>query len=147
MQKCLIRDLLKKPVFQSGSSKWVDILSTKTKQYTNRIHSSTKLTRIQASLEKNEGFVYRNLLDNRKKIKPKFEIRDLVRTGDLKKTFSKRETEHWSDRIFENTEIGTDTIPVYKIDNLPERYNEALLKKTKLIMKENESVMRKINIT
>ena len=82
-----IRDLLKKPVFEKGDGKWIDVLHTITKQYKNRIHSSTKLTPIQASLKKNEGFVYKNLLDKRNKIKPKFQINDLVRTADLKKTF------------------------------------------------------------
>ena len=40
-----------------------------------------------------------------------------------------------------------DTIPSYKIDNLKERYNEALLKKTELTIKENDNVMKKLNIT
>ena len=48
------------------------------------MHSLTKLTPIQASLKKNEGFVYKNLIDKRNKIKPKFQINDLVRTADLK---------------------------------------------------------------
>ena len=47
-----IRDLLEKPVFKKGDGNWIDILSTITKQYTNRIHSSIKLTPIQASLKK-----------------------------------------------------------------------------------------------
>ena len=68
-----IRDLLKKPVFEKSDGDWIDVLTTLTKQYNNRIHSSTKLTPIQASLKKNEGYVYKNLLDKRKKIKPKFE--------------------------------------------------------------------------
>ena len=38
-------------------------------------------------------------------------------------------------------------MPSYRIDNLPERYNEALLKKTELTMKENDGVMKKISIT
>ena len=59
-----IRDLLKKPVFEEGDGKWIDILPTVTKQYNNRVHSSTKLTPIQASLKKNEGYVCHNLLDN-----------------------------------------------------------------------------------
>ena len=46
------------------------------------------LTPIQASLKKNEGFVYNNLLDKRKKTKPKFEVNNLVRTADLKKKLS-----------------------------------------------------------
>ena len=78
-----IRDLLKKIVFEQGDAKWIDVLPTITKQYNNRIHSSTKLTPIEASLKKNEGFVYKNLLDKRKRITPKFQLNDLVRTADL----------------------------------------------------------------
>ena len=66
-----IRDLLKKIVFEKGDGNWIDILPTITKQYSKITHSSTKLTPIQASLKKNEGYVYKNLLDKRKKIKPK----------------------------------------------------------------------------
>ena len=39
-----IRDLPKKPVFEKGDGNWIDIVPTITKQYNNRIHSSTKLT-------------------------------------------------------------------------------------------------------
>ena len=49
------RDLLKRPVFEKGESNWVDIIPTITKQYDNRVHSSTKQTPIQASLKKNGG--------------------------------------------------------------------------------------------
>ena len=142
-----IRDLLKKPVFEKGDGKWIDILPTITKQYNNKVHSSTKLTPIQASLKKNEGYVYKNLLDKRKKITPKFQINDLIRTADIKKTFSKGDTTNWSYKLYKITEIINDTIPSYKIDNLPERYNESLLKKTALTIKENDIVMKKLNIT
>ena len=142
-----IRDLLKQIVFEQGDAKWIDVLQTITKQYNNRIHSSTKLTPIQASVKKNEGYVYKNLLDKRKKVKPKFQINDLVRTADLKKTFSKGDTTNWSYRLYKITEIINDTIPSYKIDNLKERYNESLLKKTELTMKENKDVMKNLNIT
>ena len=138
------RDLLKRPVFEKGDSNWIDVLPTITKQYNNRKHSSTKLTPIQASLKKNEGFVYKNLIDKRNKIKPKYEIRDLVRTADLKKTFSKGDTTNWSYKLYKITEIINDTIPSYRLDNLKERYNEALLKKTELTLKENNTVMKKI---
>ena len=142
-----IRDLLKKIVFERGDANWIDVLPTITKQYNNRIHSSTKLTPIQASLKKNEGFVYKNLLDKRKKVKPKFQKNDIVRTADLKKTFSKGDTTNWSYKLYKITEIINDTIPSYKIDNLPERYNESLLKKTDLTLKENNSVMKKLNLS
>ena len=87
-----IRDLLKKIVFEQGDANWIDILQPITKQYNNRVHSSTRLSPKDASLKKNEGYVYKNLLDKRKKIKPKYEIGDLVRTADLKRTFSKGDT-------------------------------------------------------
>ena len=94
-----IRDLLKKIVFERGDGKLIDILPTITKQYNNRIHSSTKLSPKDASLKKNEGFVYRNLLDKRNKIQPKYEIGDLVRTTDLRKTFSKGDRTNWSYKL------------------------------------------------
>ena len=141
-----IRDLLKKIVFERGDANWIDVLPTITKQYNSRIHSSTKLTPIQASLKKNEGYVYKNLLDKRKKVKPKFQINDLVRTADLKRTFSKGDTTNWSYKLYKITEIINDTIPTYHIDSLPERYNEALLKKTELTLKENDNVIKKLKI-
>ena len=98
-----IRDLLKKIVFEQGDAKWIDILQSLTKQYNNRVHSSTKLSPKDASLKKNEGYVYKNLLDKRKKIKPKYEIGDLVRTADLKKTFSKGDTTNWSYKLYKIT--------------------------------------------
>ena len=134
-------------IFEQGDGKWVDILPKITKQYNNRIHSSTKLTPIQASLKKNEGYVYKNLLDKRNRIKPKFQLNELVRVADLKKTFSKGDATNWSYKLYKITELMIDTFPSYRLDNLPERYNEALLKKTELSMKENNSVMKKLNIT
>ena len=141
-----IRDLLKRPVFEKVDGNWIDVLSIITKQYSNRIHSSTKLSPKDASLKKNEGFVYKNLLDKRKKIKPKIQINDLVRVADLKKTFSKGDTTNWSYKLNKITEIVNDTIPSYKIKNLPKRYNESFLKKTDLTLKENVIVMKKLRI-
>ena len=141
-----IRDLLKKIVFENGDANWIDVLPTITKQYNNKVHSSTKLSPKDASLKKNEGLVYKNLLDKRKKVKPKYEIGDLVRTADLKKTFSKGDTTNWSYKLYKITEIVKDIIPTYRLGNLPERYNEALLKKTRLSLKENDAVIKKLRI-
>ena len=88
----ILKDLFLKKVMVIG----FDVLPTITKQYNNRIHSLAKLSPKDASLKKNEGFVYKNLLDKRKRIKPKFQVNDLVRVADLKKTFSKSDTTNWS---------------------------------------------------
>ena len=141
-----IRDPLKKIVFEQSDANWVDVLPTITKRYNNRLYSSTKLTPIQTSLKKNEGFVHKNLLDKRKKITPEFQINDLVRTPNLKKTFSKRDTNNWSYKLYKITEIVNDTIPSYHIDNLKERYKNSLLKKTELTLNQNKDVTKKINI-
>ena len=131
---------MKDPFLKKGDANWIDILPTITKQFYNRIHSSTKFTPIQASLKKNERFT---LLDKRKKVKLKFQVND---NADLKKTFSKGDTTNWSDKLYEITEIINDTIPSYHIDKLSERYNEALLKKTELSMKTNNTAMKKLNL-
>ena len=60
-----IRGLLKMIVFEQGDAKWIVALPTITKQYNNRILSSTKLTPVQGSLKKNKGYLYKNLLDTK----------------------------------------------------------------------------------
>ena len=99
----------------------IDVIPTITKQYNIRIFSSAKLTSKQASLKKNEEYFYHNLLDKRKKMKPKFKIQDLVRTTDIKKTFSNGDTTNWSYKLYKNTKTFHDTIPKYRIGNLSER--------------------------
>ena len=102
---------------------------------------------IQASLKKNEGYLYKNLIDKRKTITPKFQTNDLVGTADVKRTFSKLDTTNWSYKMYKIAEIINDTIPSYHLDNSSERYNEALLKKTDLTREETDNVMRKLKIT
>ena len=97
-------------------------------------------------MKKNEGFVYKKLLDKRERIEPKYKIHDLVRTTDLKKMFSKKDTAKWSYKLYKKTEIVNDTIPSYRIDTLKERFNECLLKKNVLTLKEKRDVMKALNL-
>ena len=60
-----ITDLFKRPDFERGDANWIDILPTITKQYNNKKYSSNKLTPIQASLKKNEGFAYNKSIEKR----------------------------------------------------------------------------------
>ena len=136
-----IRDLLRKPVFERRDANWVNISPTIRKQSIIIIHSSTKLTPIEASLKNNEGNVYQSLLEGRKKIEPMFEIHDLARTADLKRTSSKKDSTNWSYILYKNIEVLKNAIPNYRLDSLPERYSEALLKKTQLTIKEKDSVL------
>ena len=56
-----------------------------------------------------------------KEVQPKVQVNDLLRTADLKKTFSKGDTTNWSYELYKITENINDTIPSYHIDNLRER--------------------------
>ena len=127
-----IRNLLKKPVFEKGNADWISELHSVVKKYNNTIHHSIKMTPIQASKKSNEKIVYNNLKDNRQAHKPKYKLGQLVRTADIKRVFSKGDSTNYSYKLYTITEIIHDTIPSYRIDYLPERYNENLLLPTKL---------------
>ena len=137
---------MKKPVFENGDANWIDIIDSIIKKYNNTVHSSTKLTPIQASKVTNQKKVLNNLQDKRKKQKPKFKLGDLVRTADIDKTFSKGDTTNWSNKLYMITEVIHETIPSYHIDFLPERYNQSILKKSKLTLDENDQVMSNLNL-
>ena len=80
------------------------------------------------------------------KVNPKFQLNDLVQVSHLKRTFSKGDTTNWPYKLYKISEINNDTIPSYRTDNLPERQKETSVEKTELSMKENDSVMRKLNL-
>ena len=141
-----VRNLLKKPVFEKGKADWLSELPSVIKKYNNTIHSSTKMTPIQASKKSNEKLVYNNLKDNRKIQKPKYKLGDLVRTADIKRVFSKGDSTNYSYKLYTITEIIHDTIPSYRIDYLPERYNENLLLPTKLTLEQNNQIMKELNL-
>ena len=49
--------------------------------------------------------MYKNLLDKRRRINPKFPVNDVVRTAVLKKTFSKFDMTNWSYNLYKITEF------------------------------------------
>ena len=141
-----VRNLLKKPIFLAGEASWKSELPSVIKKYNNSIHSSTKMTPIQASKKSNENIVYNNLEDKREVRKPKFKLGQLVRTADIKKVFSKGDSTNYSYKLYTITEVIHDTIPSYRIDYLPERYNQNLLLPTKLTLEQNNKIMRDLNL-
>ena len=141
-----LRNLLKKPVFLAGNADWLSELPSVIKKYNNTIHSSTKLTPLQANKKSNEKLVYSNLQDKGRKLNPKFKLGQLVRTADFKRVFSKGDSTNYSYKLYTITEVIHDIIPSYRIDFLPERYNENLLLPTELTLEENNQVMKKLNL-
>ena len=141
-----IRNLLKKSVFEEGRADWLTELPSVTKQYNKTIHSSIKLTPNQASKKSNQTLVYNNIRDDRVKRQPKYKLGQLVRTADIKRVFSKGDSTNYSYKLYTITEVIHDTIPSYRIDYLPERYNENLLLPTKLSLEQNNKIMKELNL-
>ena len=141
-----IHNLLKKPVFEKGNADWLSELPSIIKQYNDTFHRSIKMTPVQASKKANEKVVYSNLQDKRVKQTPKFKLGQLVRTADIKRVFSKGDSTNYSYKLYTITEVIYDTIPSYRIDYLPERYNQNLLLATKLSLEQNNEVMKKLNL-
>ena len=75
------------------------------------IHHSIKLTPLQAIKKSNERKVYSNLQDKRRKLNPKFKLGQLVRTADIKRVFSHRDSTNYSYKFYTITEVIHDTIP------------------------------------
>ena len=104
------------------------------------------MTPNQASKKSNAKAVFDNFRDDRQKQRPKFKLRDLVRTADIKRVFSKGDSTNYSYKLYTIKEIVQDTIFTYRIDYLPERYNDYLLLPTKLSLEENNQVMKELNL-
>ena len=141
-----VRNLLKKPVFEKGNADWISELPSVIRKYNNTIHHSIEMTPKQASKKANEKVVYSNLQDKRKILNPKYKLGQLVRVSDIRRVFSKGDSTNYSYILYTITEIIHDTIPSYRINYLPERYNENLLLHTKLSLDENDQVMKKLNL-
>ena len=104
------------------------------------------MTPNQASKKSNEKEVYLNLQHKRKKLNPKFIIGHLVRTADIERVFSQGDSTKYSYKLYKISEIIHDTLPSYRINYLPERYNENLLFPTKLTLEQNIQIMKKLNL-
>ena len=104
------------------------------------------MTPVQASKKSNERKVYSNLQDRRVRQQPNLKIGQLVRTADIKKVFSKGDSKNYSYKLYTITEVLHDTITSYRIDYLPERYNETLLLPSKLSLEQNNQVMKELNL-
>ena len=137
---------LKKPVFPAGNADWLSELSAVVNKHNNTIHYLIKMTPNQASKIANEKKVYSNLQDRRIRQQLNFKRGQLVRTADIKKVFSESDSTNWSYKLYTIIEVIQDTIPSYRINYLPERYNENLLLPTKLSFEQNNQVMKKLNL-
>ena len=83
----------------NNTRKYIDVLDLLVDEYNNTIHSSIKITPIEASREVNENKVWRNLYPEfgGKTLIPKFSIGDNVRITKKKKIFDIGYTQRWTE--------------------------------------------------
>ena len=105
----------------NNTNKYIDVLPDLVEDYNNTVHSSTKLSPVEASKKENELKVWRNLYPDRYKtsrLNPKFSVGDEVRITKKKKVFEKGYTTRWTEEIFTIKEIRETNPITYKLEDL-----------------------------
>ena len=121
------RSFIKEARFSKNNADWISELPSVINDYNKTSHSPITMTPIQAFEKSNEKEFYSNLHVKRQKQSPKIKLGDLVRISDLRKVCSKGDNTNYSYKLYAITEVIHDTIPSYRINYLPERYNHKLL--------------------
>ena len=83
-------------MFLAGNADWISEFPFLIRHNNNTIHSSIKITPIQASKQSNEKEVFSHRQDKREKQTPKIKLGQLVRTADIKRVFGKGDSTNWS---------------------------------------------------
>ena len=105
----------------NNTYRYIDILPDLVEDYNNTVHTSIKMTPIEASKKKNELIAWRNLYPDRYKIhnlQPKFSVGDEVRITKKKKVFEKGYTTRWTEEIFTIKKIQNTNPITYKLEDL-----------------------------
>ena len=116
-----IKEKMWKYFTENNTYKYIDVLPDLLEDYNNTVHSSIKMSPIDASKKKNELTVWRNLYPDRFKtsrLTPKFSVGDFVRITKKKKVFEKGYTTRWRNETFKIKKIR-DTNPItYILEDL-----------------------------
>ena len=102
-----IKEKMFKYFSANNTRNYIDVLDLLVEQYNNTIHSSIKMTPVEASREVNENKVCRNLYPEfgGKTLISKFSISDNVRITKKKKIFDKGYTQRWTEKVFKISKI------------------------------------------
>ena len=134
----------------NSTRKYIDVLGDMVKNYNETIHSSTKMTPVEASKKENENQVWLNLYSFPRPPakKPKFSVGDKVRISKKKTTFEKGYTPRWTEEVFAIDKVQYTDPPTYKLKDLNDEeitgsFYEPELQKTTQYQFRIEKVIRK----
>ena len=117
----IMKEKMWKYFTDNNTNTYIDILPDLVKNYNNTRHSSIKMTPVEASKDKNELTVWRNLYPDRLeaiRINPKFSVGDKVRLSKKKALFEKGYTTRWTEEIFTIKKINHTSPVTYKVEDL-----------------------------
>ena len=134
------------------TNRYIDVLPDLVEDYNNTVHSSTKLTPVEASKKENKLKVWRNLYPDRYKANrqnPKFSVGDRVRISKKKKVFEKGYTTRWTEETFIIKQIRETNPITYKLVDLEGEeikgtfYGEELQKSKEQLYKIEKVIKKK----
>ena len=139
--------IINKPMFINGDGNWVNILNDAVITYNNDIHSTIKMTPVDASNNPDKV----KYTFNFKNIKPKLKVGDYVRNADKRNIFSKGYTSNWNRELFKVNEVLKTQPPTYKIEYIngeiiEGKYYEQELLKSEFDFESNNKVLESLNI-
>ena len=135
----------------NNTRKYVAVLDLLVDQYNNTIHSSTKMSPVEASRKVNENRVWRNLYPEFGGLilTRKFVIGDRVRITKKKKTFDKGYTQRWTKEVFTISMIQLTILVTYKTNDYNGEviqgsfYEQELQKTSQDVFRIEKVLMRK----
>lgn len=136
--------------FSANSTRiYIDVLDEMVKNYNETVHSSIKMTPIEASKKENENRTWYNLYSTPiAGQEPKYSVGDKVRITKKKGIFEKGYTPRWTEEIFVIDKIQYTNPPTYKLkdwndENIRGSFYEPELQKTHQDTFRIEKVLRK----
>src|SRR6218665_978500 len=146
-----MRDKMSKYFSANSTRRDIDVLDALTDQYNNTVHSSTRMTPVEASLKTNKIKVWMNLYPNLSTTEdnvPKFSVGDKVRITKKKTTFEKGYTPRWTEEVFTISKIQYTDPPTYKItdyngEEIQGTFYEQELQKTNQEIYRIEKIIRR----
>lgn len=149
-----LKEIMWKRFTAENTRKWIDMLDQLLHGYNNRIHSTTGMTPVEASLKDNEIKVLHNKIKKvtcGRTVKAKFKVGDKVRMSRTKALFEQGYLPNWSEEVYSIEKVQKTTPITYIIkDSLGEViqgsfYSEELQKTNQEIYRI-EKVIRKKKI-
>ena len=141
-------------MFINGDGNWVNILNDAVVTYNNNIHSTIKMTPVDASNNPDKvkyTFSFKNIKGKPDYAQPKLKVGDYVRNVDKRNIFSKGYTSNWNRELFKVNEVLKTHPPTYKIEDIngeiiEGKYYEQELLKSEFGFESNNKILESLNI-